>query len=272
MTNATTAAGFATFILTGAEALREFGIVASLNIMFVYVLSILLIPIIFSYLPPPETRYTKHLDNKRVKLFIEKMLFIVNNQRKAVYVVTALMVVLAIIGISKMTTSGKIVDDIPKDDPLYVDLKFFEKNFGGVMPFEIVIDTKKKRGVMNLANIKKIDKLQDILSEYPVFSRPISLAEVVKYSKQAYYNGNVNRYSLPNKQQKNFILPYASKEMEKRNLIRSFIDSSKQITRVSVRMADIGTQKMQKIKDELQPRIDSIFNMTLHLREPVWCL
>jgi len=260
MTNATTAAGFAAFILTGADVLKEFGTVASINIMLVFLLSILLIPIIFSYLPSPEPRYTKHLDNRRVRSSIEKLVNIVNNNRREVYIVTCLLLIAGVVGLMQMKTTGNMVDDLPKDDTVYVDLKFFEKNFGGVMPFEIVIDTKKKRGVMKLSTLKKIEQLQTILSTYPEFSRPVSLVEVVKFSKQAFYNGNKNRYSLPNQQEKNFILPYASKEMKERSLLHSFIDSAKQITRVSIQMADIGTVEMQKIKDELRPRIDSIFS------------
>lgn len=260
MTNATTAAGFAAFILTGADILKEFGIVASINIMLVFLLSILLIPIIFSYLPPPESRYTKHLDNRRVRSSIEKVVNIVNNYRKEVYIVTGILLIAGVVGLMQIKTTGNLVDDLPKNDPVYVDLKFFEKNFGGVMPFEIVIDTKKKRGVMKLSTLKKIDQLQTVLSTYSEFSRPVSLVEVIKFSKQAFYNGNKSKYSLPNQQEKNFILPYASKEMKERNLLHSFIDSTKQRTRVSIQMADIGTIEMQKIKDELRPRIDSIFS------------
>ncbi|MFH1319647.1 MAG: MMPL family transporter [Bacteroidota bacterium] len=260
MTNATTAAGFATFIITGADFLKEFGTIASINIMLVFVLSILLIPIIFSYLPPPEARYTKHLDNRLIRSFIDRLVHIVNSNRKVVYLVTVLLLVSGIGGMINMKTTGNIVDDLPKNDPVIVDLKFFEKNFGGVMPFEIVIDTKKKRGVMNISNLNKIDKLQDLLAEYSEFSEPVSLVEAVKFSKQAFYNGNNNKYSLPSSQEKNFILPYVSTEMQEKNFLRSFIDSTKQKTRVSVQMADIGTIEMQKIKDELQPKIDSLFN------------
>ncbi|HIA36652.1 MAG TPA: RND family transporter, partial [Flavobacteriales bacterium] len=260
MTNATTAIGFATFMLTGAQVLREFGLVASLNIILIFVLSILMIPIIYSLLPPPEERHTKHLDYKGVKKVLEIFTHIVINYRKVVYLFTALVIIVGIYGVTKMETTGNLSDDLPKNDPAKVDLQFFEKNFGGVMPFEILIDTKKKRGVMKLSTIKKMDRLGDVLREYPEFSSPISVVEVVKFSKQAYYGGNESRYSLPDNQQKNFILSYASKEFKEKKFLNTLMDSTKQLARISVRMADLGTHEIQRVMDELTVQIDSIFD------------
>ena len=260
LTNATTAVGFAAFIVTGNKILVEFGIVASINIIFVYFLSLFLIPIFFSYLPPPKKRFTKHLENSLVSKIIEKIVYIVLNHRNIVFVSAIIIIAVGIFGITKLKTTGNIVDDIPHDHPLYVDLLFFEDNFNGVMPLEISIDTKKRKGVMKLSTIKKIDKLQKLLKEYPELSKPISIAEVVKFSKQAFFNGNPEMYNLPNNQEKNFIMKYVPKmEGSKKTILNSFVDTNLRTTRISVQMANIGTKDIKRITDELRPRIDSIF-------------
>ena len=64
MTNLTTAAGFATFIFTKSQLLKEFGIIASINIMAIFVLSLLLIPIIYSFMYKPKEKHLKHLGRK----------------------------------------------------------------------------------------------------------------------------------------------------------------------------------------------------------------
>ncbi len=260
MTNATTAIGFATFMLTGSQVLKEFGLVASMNILLIFVLSILMIPIIYSYLPPPKARHTKHLDYKGVAKVLQVFTNIVINHRKVVYLITILVIFIGIYGVTKMETTGNLSDDLPKNDPAKIDLQFFEDNFGGVMPFEILIDTKKKRGVMKLSTIVKMDQLEDVLRGYPEFSSPISVVEVVKFSKQAYYGGNESRYSLPDNQQKNFILSYASKEFKEKKFLNTLMDSTKQMARISVRMADLGTHEIQRVMDELRVQIDSIFD------------
>lgn len=260
LTNMTTAAGFAAFIITGNQMLIEFGIVASISIMAAYFLTLFLIPIFFSFIKPPKLKHTAHLNKGIVNSMVVRIVHIVQYHRSIIYVITIVLVVIGFYGISLLKTTGRIVDDIPKKDLLYRDLVFFEKNINGVMPLEISIDTKKPRGVLNLTNIAKIEELQVVLAEYPELSKPVSIAEVVKFAKQAFYGGNKEMYSLPNSQEKNFIMRYVPEmESNKRNILNSFVDSTLQITRISVQMANIGTKDIQRISDELRPKIDKIF-------------
>lgn len=259
LTNATTAAGFATFILVESQIMREFGIVASVSIMLMFVISLTLIPIVFSYIAPPSAKHIKHLDNKLLSGVIERIVTIVNNHRRYVYLTTVAVLILSAIGISKMRATGNIVDDLPQDDEAYIGLKYFEKNFHGVMPFEIEIDTKKKGKVMSPAVFKKIDELQEVLASYPEFSKSLSVVEVLKFSRQAFYRGDSTKYGLPSQQEQAFILDYIPEKTKKKNQLQSFIDSNKQITRVSVHIEDIGTYELRKLRENLEPRIDSIF-------------
>lgn len=260
LTNMTTAAGFAAFIITGNQALIEFGIVASLSIMVAYILTLFLIPIFFSFLGQPKVSHTSHLKKGIVTNLVERIVHTVQFHRTAIYIITSILVIAGFYGISQLKTTGRIVDDIPKHDQLYQDLLFFEKNINGVMPLEISIDTKKPRGVLKLSTIRKIEQLQNILGEFPELSQPLSVAEVVKFAKQAFYGGNERMYSLPNSQEKNFIMRYVPDiEGNQRTIINSFVDTSLQVTRISVQMANIGTNEIQRIKEELRPKIDSIF-------------
>lgn len=261
LTNATTAAGFAAFIVTGNKILVEFGIIASINIILAYLLTLFLIPIFFSYLPPPKKRHLKHLERGNVGRILDKVVYIVEHRRIWVYLFAGIIIFIGIMGITKLKTTGNIVDDIPHRDPLYVDLMFFEKHFKGVMPLEITIDTKKKKGVLRLSTLKKIDELQQILATYPELSKPLSLVEVAKFAKQAFYNGDEKMYELPNSQEKNFILGYIPKleGNDEKSLIRSFVDKDLSITRISVQMANIGTKDIQRIMDELRPQIEELF-------------
>jgi uncharacterized protein len=259
LTNLTTAAGFATFIIVKSDILRQFGIVASLNIMGLFVLSLLLIPIIFSFIEPPSSRHVNHLNNKFVSGIIRKLIHITEHHRKAVYLVGVATLGIGIYGITLMKSSGYMVDDIPEHDPVYKDLKFFESNFDGLMPLEIMVDTKRPGGVMQLATFNKIDQLEKALTEYPEVSPPLSLLNLLKFSKQAFYNGHENYYSLPNSREQNFILQYARMEEDNAGMLHSFIDSTKQVTRISLRMKDVGTKRMEELYAGFIADIDSIF-------------
>ncbi|MCB9335689.1 MAG: MMPL family transporter [Flavobacteriales bacterium] len=260
LTNTTTALGFATFIFTKSALLVEFGIVAAIDIFMVFILSILLIPIIFSFLSPPKPKHTKHLENKIMGKAVDVLVNLVSFHRKKVYIVAVVILGLGIYGISLMTTTGNIIDDLPDDDPIVTDLKFFEKNFKGVMPFEIIIDTKKKGGVFadNGKTLYKIKKLQKDLMEYKEFSKPLSVVEAIQFSYQAYKKGKTKFYILPPATELKKLKSYVQKDKTNKDF-SSFIDSTNQITRVSFQMADIGTKEMDALLEEIKPKIDSIF-------------
>lgn len=260
LTNLTTATGFAAFTLTGNKILVEFGIIAAINIMVVFLLTLILIPVFFSYLQPPKVRHIQHLNNKFTINILEKIVYIVLNHRKKVYLISTIIAVVGIAGITRLKTSGNVVDDIPHKDRMYQDLLFFEREFSGVLPFEIQIDTHRKRGVTQLATIRKINQLQDTLATYPVFSSPMSVAEVTKFLRQAFYNGNVAMYGLPTQQEQSFILRYVpGMDQERRTLMNAFMDNEMQVTRISIQMANIGTRDIQHLIDDLNPKIDEIF-------------
>jgi len=262
MTNAATALGFAAFILIPNQMLREFGIITALNIMLEYLLCIILLPIIFSFIEPPTYRHVKHLDSIFFGAIIKKIVYMISFRRNVIYGISGGLLLIGFVGISLMKTSGKIVDDFEDDDPIYLDLKFFEQNFGGVMPLEISIDTKKKNGVIAGSTLDKINELQEMVNTYPEFSKPLSIAELFKFSKQAYFGGDSSMYSMPTTIEKGFIMGYLPKNQKGKNnnLLYSYLDSTKRYTRVSFQMADIGTRHMDSLMSVIHPQINSIFN------------
>ncbi|MDO9261484.1 MAG: MMPL family transporter, partial [Flavobacteriaceae bacterium] len=188
--------------------------------------------------------------------WMEKM---VKNHRFAIYATTTSLIIISMIGIYMIRISGSIIEDMPKGKPFFKDILFFEKEFGGIMPLEILIDTKEKNGVMKLSTLKKVEKLQDEIDEIPELSKPISIVNAVKYSKQAYYNGNPKYYQLPTSIEKNFILAYIKNSSNDMNGLDNFVDSTGRYIRVTTFMKDIGTDKMEKIEERLWGIINKEF-------------
>jgi len=259
MTNVTTASGFATFILTDSQLLREFGVVASINILAIFILSLLIIPVIYSYLKPPRDRHLKHLNTRWIGTFVDWMENMVRNHRIAIYISSLALLILSIIGIYTIKVSGSILEDMPQQTQFYKDVKFFEREFDGVMPLEIMIDTKKPKGVLKLSTLKRMDELEQKIEEIPELSKPLSINRLVKYSKQAYYNGNPKYYQLPTSQERNFIMPYAKGLSSNEGIMQSYVDSTGQYARITTFMKDVGTEKMEEIENDLLPEIEKIF-------------
>ena len=262
LTNTTTSLGFGTFIFTDSTILVEFGIVATFGILSVFVISISLLPIILSFQKPPRKRHTKHLERQWVHVVVNQLVKIVNHHRAAVFITTVLVIVVALYGTTLIRTTGNIADDLPREDPVYLDLTFFEENFHGVLPFEITIDAKKKGGATKLSTLKRIDRLQNLLKDYPEFSKPLSIVEGLKFAKQGFYKGNPKKYKLYNQQEVSFLGPYltTSDNESNNNLLQSYLDTNRQITRITAQMADVGSNRMEAILQNLKPRVDSIFS------------
>jgi predicted RND superfamily exporter protein len=260
MTNATTAVGFATFVLTYSDVLKQFGLIASVNIMAVFVLSLLLVPILFSFQGEPTDRHLAHLDRRWVDRSTERLVHIVQYQRPMVYAVTSVVVVVGLIGISRLRNETHVVDDLPSDARIMQDLRFFESRFNGVMPLEVMVDTRKKGQVLKDVNLKRIAELQDSLATHPELSRSLSIADAVKFTKQAFYGGDPARYELLRGNEKTFILPYLESAQDKGDLARGFIDEERRSTRITVQVADVGTARMDVLMDRLRAQVDSIFD------------
>ncbi len=260
ITNFTTAVGFLVLMSTDIVILREFGIVAGLNILATFVVSIILIPAVFSWLPSPGTKQLKHLKFRPLEVVLTQLDLWIYNHRPAIYVITTLVVGVAVYGTFQVKAVSYMVDDLPEDSEIRRDLEFFESNFNGIMPLEIVVDTGKRRGVLDVKNLQKVEDLEEFLASNRDISLPFSLVSFVKASKQAFYNNNPDRYSLPNSRERAFILRYMRNQSDETGLFASFVDTTFQTMRVSMQVADIGSHKMDSLIGQvIVPRMDSIF-------------
>mgnify|MGYP002142791338 FL=1 len=261
MTNLTTAAGFATFMITGNELLFEFGLVTSINVISVYLLTLVVVPIVYSFMPLPKEKHLYHLSKNYISFLLDWVENIVKFRRKRIYIIYVLLLIFSIVGVSQMKVSGSLIGEMPKSASFFKDIVFFEKEFNGVMPLEIMINTKRKKGVMKLSTMKKMNELQETIAEIPELSKPISVVNLVKYSKQAYYNGNPEYFDLPTAQEQAFILSYAKNATKntKENLMKSYVDSTGQYARITTFMKDIGTEEMAKVEGKLREKIEAVF-------------
>ncbi len=263
LTNLTTAIGFLVLLTADITILREFGIVAGINVMATFVVSLILIPGVFSWMPPPSPKHLRHLDFKLIDNLLVGIDLTVHRHRALIYAVTIIMIGFAVIGMYRIHTVSFMVDDLPEDSVEKQDLKFFEEHFSGVMPLEMVVDTGKRRGVIDVKNLQKLDEFELFLDSIKYISRPVSIVSFVKAAKQAFYNNNPARYSLPDNRERNFILPYLKGQSDASGLFNAFVDSTLQTMRISLQVADIGSDKMDSLINQvIQPKIDTLFNGT----------
>jgi hypothetical protein len=268
--NITAAIGFFVFAFTKSPLLKEFGWVSGINIMALFFISLFFIPPMLTYLSVPAPKHVKYLENKylaNILVKIERWTFL---HTKWVFGITFILLAVSLLGLQKIKKEAFIVDDLPKKDKIFTDLKWFEKEGGGVMPLEIVIDTKKKKGLVRSTKpLESIDALHSFLKDQPELGKPLGLLEGIKFSKQAFYDGDSNAYSIPTGTEMAFLAPYLqlnkkadanSNAASPAQLLSKFVDKDLQTTRVSVNMKDIGSAQLPAFLQRVDSATNAIFD------------
>ncbi len=259
MTNMTTALGFATFTLTNSKLLIEFGLVAAVNIMLLFILSLFVIPILYSYMSLPKQKHLAHLNRNWMNGFIDWMEKVVRQQRIVVYFASVVALMMSIIGIYQIKLSGTIIDDLPKKANFYQDIRFFESQMSGVMPIEVMVDTKRRNGATQLSTLNRVERLAAHIRSVPELSEPLSIAHIAKYAKQTYYNGNPRYFSIPTRQEYSFVGSYVNNSLSAEGMAESLIDSTGQYLRVTSMLKDVNTERMEEIESDLLVAVGQIF-------------
>lgn len=257
LTNLTVAIGFLTLLATDIPILREFGIVAGINIIALFIVSLVMIPGVLTWMPEPTEKHLKHLNFRILGRFVRLTDQLVSSKRNFIYTTSIVLGILSIVGILQLRSVSYMVDDLPEDSSIKQDLAFFESNFSGIMPLELVLkmETKRRRPLLDVKSLEAIDRFESSLDSIDVLSRPISMVSFVKASKQGFYNNNPERYTLPTKQEAGFIMRYMRGQNDQSGLMKSFVDTTFSSMRISMQMADIGSERMDSlIKNVIEPK------------------
>lgn len=260
MTNANTAVGFIVLYFTDIIPIKEFGLVAGIISFATFFITIAIVPPILMYLPEPKEKHLRHLDFQVLGKIMELVEVVVYKSRSAVYIIMTVLLVISVAGILRIRPVSYMVDDLPERDNVKTDLAFFETHFKGVMPLEIIIDLGKPKAVYKLSNLQKLEELERFLQSEQNIAPPISMLNVIKGAVQAFYRNDPEYYRLPDNLDKNFIMSYLGTKSANMNIVKSFMDSTGQTVRFSMKVADLGNVKMAKLMNErIKPKVDEIF-------------
>jgi uncharacterized protein len=265
LTNLTVAISFLTLLATDITLLREFGIVAGVNVLALFFVSLIMIPSILYWLPVPSEKHLKHLNFPIIGAFLRIVDLTVHRHRPIIYLISLGLGVFAVYGMFQLRSISYMVDDVPEQSQVKKDMKFFETNFSGILPLEIMVEfkSKKKRPILDVKNLAKVDEFETFLDSLPSMSHPLSVLSFVKASKQAYYNGNPSRYTLPTRQEGAFILKYMKGQTDSSGLYKSFVDTTFSKMRISCQIADIGSSRLDSLVHiAIEPRMKAIFAST----------
>ena len=274
LTNVTTAFGFITFLFTNSDKFFEFGVISSVNIMFCYVVSIALIPIFASFSKNPPERHLKHLDRKQAIGFLNRLVGWTTNKRPLIYILTIVITLGAGAGIFMMKVTGNITGDLPAKDPILKDVQFMESNFGGAIPFEVMIDYKEPGRLFAKGTLNSLEEVQTMINNDTLFSKSLSIVDVLKMINMSYYGNDPERYELISNRDKLRLKEYFDNfSMTNSNAgfkLNELVDTVDCIIRVRTQMRDIGSYEVADEVNLVKHRIDSLMNPDKHNLERLY--
>lgn len=269
MTNLTTAIGFVTLVTTDISILKEFGIVAALNIIATFGISLIFLPAVFSYLPTPAGKSVAHLNFSMMKGILAGIVILVTKHRKKVFAIAISLAVIFGYGAWNIRAVSYMVDDLPQTSRVIQDLQFLEQNFKGVMPLEIIVDTGKPKATRRPEVLAKIDSFQNYLQSIPYITPPVSVVTFLKAANQAYFSNNPEDFKVPSRRELTFVQRYIPKQGTVTTMTNAFIDTAGQNIRISLKVADLGSARMDSLVDKhIAPTAKKLFesgNMKVHI-------
>lgn len=265
LTNFTTALGFLTFAFTNSDKLMEFGITASINIIMVFFLSICILPIVVSFSKTPKKLHLQHLERKMAISFLDKIIYITSNHRKWIYAVTLAIVTVSLIGLAQIKATGNLTGDLPQGHQILEDVNFMQDNFGGSIPFEIMIDYKEPGRLFKKSTLEKVESIQAFYRKDTLFSKSVSMVDFIKVINMAYYGNNAAKYEIFSNRDKVRLKKYID-NFDMTNLnggsfkMKELIDTANTTLRIRSQMHDIGSYEVADKVDSMQLEIDSMLN------------
>jgi len=264
ITNVITALGFFTLVFTNSDRLMEFGFIASMNILALFFLSICILPIVSTIAKKPTNKHLRHLEQGIAVRFINAMVYIVETKRKWVYVLTVVVLVFSVWGITKIKATGNLTGDLSKEHQILKDLLFIEDNFGGSIPFEILVNYKTPNRLFKKSTLEKIEAIQNKYAEDSLFSKSISMIDFIKVINMAYYGNDPKKYEIFNNRDKirlrSYIDNFDLTNFNSALSMKELLDTANTTLRIRMQIKDLGSYELNQKTADVRKQIDSILN------------
>lgn len=258
ITNLTTAFGFFTFVFTESSTLKEFGIVSTINILLVFLLCLIFLPIFLSNFKFKLKDIKKEKESGWNGKMNQYLYYLIENKRSAIYSISIVLFLVSVFGISLFKRSSNILDEMSKNAKYFKEISFFDENFGGILPLEIIVSGNPKSAT-SFKTLEKINELSQTVDSLGNSSKLISLAEMVKLSKQAFYNNDKTYYDIPTPSEKTFILRYIKNSEGNKNQLKSYVDENQSTFRMTTLLKNSSSDELEKTVSVVEKKVKSLF-------------
>ncbi len=134
-TGATTIVAFVSLVVSGIQPVIDFGWMMTTGIALGFVLNFLLVPCMMLLWPVGRPHRHTGTDTPMTGAFAR----VVDNHGRAILTVTAVVVVLTAVGISRLQVENRFIDYFHKSTEIYQGMELLDSKLGGTIPLDIIL-------------------------------------------------------------------------------------------------------------------------------------
>jgi len=196
MTSITTAVGFVSLLTSQVYPIKYFGIFTAFGVLAAMLFSLTLIPAGIMILGLPKIKEKKKKSHESIFAFnfAEKVI----KYRVASMIATVVIIVLSIVGISKVWINSSFLDKFEKDSDIVLTDQFINANFGGTSTINLVLDSKDKDAFKNPEILNTVDKMQQaVVGNLELAGNSFTLTDYIKRMNKVMHADDEAYNSIP---------------------------------------------------------------------------
>ena len=153
----TTIIAFLSLIFSEIKPIIDFGWMMTLGLITSFIITFTLLPSLINFVPKENISLKKYNDSIITSFFAK----ISQNSHKLIYSITGIIIILSLIGISRLEVENSFINYFSKKTEIYKGMKLIDEELGGTTPLEIILKFPEKQKI----NTDDEDEFEDWDSE-----------------------------------------------------------------------------------------------------------
>jgi len=269
----TTICAFLSLIFSGIKPIIDFGWMMTFGLITSFVVTFTLLPTLLSFVSENNVEVKEDTESKITNFFGKISI----NNKNIIFTLTGLVIILSIIGISRLEVENSFINYFNKNTEIYKGMKLIDEKLGGTTPLEVILKFPKKIKIESTEDdefedwgksenqndekywftkdkVDKIEAVHNYLDGLPSVGKVLSFSSIIQVATQLNNNKPLGTlemgvlYSkIPESIKKDIIDPYISIEDNEARISLRIIDSQE-----GLRRNDLITKINYDLKNKLK--------------------
>ena len=258
LTSVTTAVGFASLAVGRLEILRRFGLYAAAGVLISYLATVILVPIVLSYLAPALRGRSRSV-NERIERAAAVTARFTTRRRVAILAAGATLAAASLVMASRVEVENYLFESFPDDDPVVEANRLLEADFPGIIPFTIAVEWEPGTAVLSPEVLRYVAELGRFLESREEIGGVFSIVDILEELNAATHLGDPAWRRLPQSAQEAArllgTLEQVSPSTRERTPLSRIYSGEERLLRISGTTGDIGSRALGRVAAAIEGRL-----------------